>query len=304
MPIRQPKYSINHLKSALQKSPIPANHALVAHYLEQPFFDPNWHFHPEYQLFMVLEGSGTRFIGDHVKQFKKGEITFSGPNLPHLWRSDQDNKRSEKNFNAKGIVVYFGGNLISENLMQKEEMIKLRQLFKKSLRGMDIFGKTAKKVGVMLRNLIRQEGFEQVLELLKIVNLLAKSKEYTLLASPGYTNSLKEGDTDRMNKVYAYVMKSFNQKISVSELAALTNMTPTSFSRYFKIHANKTFSEFLSEIRIGHACKLLIEKKRNSSQACYESGFHTLSNFNRQFKAIMKRTPIEYQKEYFDKLSS
>lgn len=281
------------MKSALQKSPIPANHALVAKLLEQPIFDPNWHFHREYQLFMVLEGSGTRFVGDHVKQFKKGEITFSGPNLPHLWRSDQDESTV-----SKGIVVYFGGNLISENLMQKEEMIKLGQLFKRSLRGMDITGPTAKKTGGMLRNLLQLDGFDQVLELLHILNLLAKSKEYSLLASPGYTNTQKEGDTDRMNKVYAYVMKYFHQKISVAELATLTNMTPTSFSRYFKIHANKTFSEFLSEIRIGYACKLLIDKKRNSSQACYESGFQTLSNFNRQFKALMKRTPTEYQKAY------
>jgi AraC-like DNA-binding protein len=281
------------LKSALQKSPIPLNHALIVKILEQPIFDPNWHFHPEYQLFMVLEGSGTRFVGDHVRQFKKGEITFSGPNLPHLWRSDLDESAT-----SKGIVVYFGGNLISENLMQKEEMIKLRQLFKKSFRGMDIHGSTAKEVEAGLRNLVLLDGFDRVLQLLQILNLLAKSKEYVLLASPGYTNTLKEGDTDRMNKVYAHVMKHFNQKISVSELATLTNMTPTSFSRYFKSHANKTFSEFLSEIRIGHACKLLIDKKRNSSQACYESGFQTLSNFNRQFKMVMKRTPTQYLKEF------
>lgn len=281
------------MKLALQKSPIPGNHALIAKVLEQPIFDPNWHFHPEYQIFMVLEGSGTRFIGDHVKQFKKGEITFSGPNLPHLWRSDQD----ETTF-AKGIVVYFGGSLISENLMQKEEMIQLRQLFKRSFRGIDITGTTAEKVGVLLQNLIYLDGFDRVLALLQILNLLAKSKEYKLLASPGYTNTLKEGDTDRMNKVYAYVMKHFNEKISIAELAALTNMTPTSFSRYFKNHANKTFSEFLSEIRIGHACKLLIDKKRNSSQACYESGFQTLSNFNRQFKTVMKRTPTQYVREF------
>lgn len=242
---------------------------------------------------MVLEGSGTRFIGDHVKQFKKGEITFSGPNLPHLWRSDQD-----ENTVAKGIVVYFGGNLISENLMQKEEMIQLRQLFKRSFRGLNITGTTAEKVATLLKNLIQLHGFDRVLKLMEILNLLAKSREYTLLASPGYTNTLKEGDTDRMNKVYAYVMKHFSEKISVAQLAALTNMTPSSFSRYFKNHANKTFSEFLSEIRIGHACKLLIDKKRNSSQTCYESGFQTLSNFNRQFKTVMKRTPMEYQKEY------
>src|SRR5690606_21325898 len=142
------------------------------------------------------------------------------------------------------------------------------------------------------------EGLDSVIQLLKILNVLASTSEYKLLASPGYTNSLKEADTERMSNVHAYVMRNFKGKLSLEEVAALANMTPSSFSRYFKMHANKTFSEFLSEIRIGNACKLLIEQKLNVTQACYESGFQTLSNFNKQFKAITKRTPMAYRKEY------
>lgn len=118
------------------------------------------------------------------------------------------------------------------------------------------------------------------------------------MASAGYTNTLREADTERMFKVYAFVMKNFKQKIFLTDLAKLTNMTPTSFSRYFKQHANKPFSDFVSEIRIGHACKLLIEKKMNVSQACYQSGYQTLSNFNKQFKHITKLTPLAYKKKY------
>jgi len=289
------------LKSVLQKSPIPSNHAFIVKYLKDLVFDPTWHFHPEYQLFLVLEGSGTRFIGDNVKLFKKGDITFTGPNLPHLWRSDFESSITNKNTWAEGIVVYFNEGFVGDNLLQKEEMIKLRQFFKKSLRGVDITGETAKKIKKMILNLLKLDGFDGVLKLFKILNYLSKSSEIKLLASPGYTNSLKEGDTERMNKVYAYVMRNFRNKITISKITALINMTPTSFSRYFKIHANKTFSEFISEIRIGYACKLLIEKKTSISQTCYESGFQTLSNFNRQFKAITKRTPMEYKKEYLVK---
>tara|TARA_R110000751_G_scaffold81086_3_gene163390 strand:- start:836 stop:1276 length:441 start_codon:yes stop_codon:yes gene_type:complete len=142
------------------------------------------------------------------------------------------------------------------------------------------------------------DGFEGILHLLKILDFISQTKEYAILASPGYTNTLREADTQRMFNVYAYVMKNFKRKIALAELADLTNMTPTSFSRYFKIHANKSFSEFVSEIRIGHACKLLIEQKMNVSQACYQSGFQTLSNFNKQFKTITNRTPLAYKKEY------
>ena len=289
------------MKSALQKSPIPHAHAFVVKALKEPVFDPNWHFHSEYQLFIVLKGSGTRFIGDNIKLFKKGDITFTGPNLPHLWRSDNDGSVDEDHPWSEGIVVYFHDNFVSKNLLQKEEAIKLRQLFKKSLRGIEITGKTAKTIRKMLLNILKMKGFDSVIELFKILNCLTKTNEIELLASPGYTNTQKEGDTERMNKAYTYVMKNFKNKITVSELASLTNMAPTSFSRYFKIHANKTFSEFVSEIRIGYACKLLIEKKMDISQTCYNSGFQTLSNFNRQFKAITNRTPLAYKKEYLVK---
>lgn len=286
------------MKSALKKSPIPHTHAFVVKHLKEPIFDPAWHFHPEYQLFLVLKGQGTRFIGDNVSSFKPGDITFTGPDLPHLWRTDYEASSKFPIDYCEGIVVYFNENFIGQSLLQTEEAIRIRQLFKKSLRGLDVTGKTRKTVRKMISELPNLTGFDGVLELLKILNLLARTNDLETLASPGYTNSLKEGDTERMNKVYAYVMKNFRQKMTVSELAELTNMTPTSFSRYFKVHANKTFSEFVSEIRIGHACKLLIEKKINVSQACYASGFQTLSNFNKQFKTITKRTPMAYKKEY------
>lgn len=289
------------MKSALQKSPIPNTRAFVVKLLKEPVFDTNWHFHSEYQLFLVLNGSGTRFIGDTIAPFVAGDFTLTGPNLPHLWKSDYKGDIKNRNNWSEGIVVYFNENLIGENLLQKEESIKIRQLFKNSLRGICVDSNTSKSIQQSLLNLLKFEGFEAVLELLKILNWLSKSKETKLLASPGYTNTLKVGDTARMNKVYAYTMKHFKNKITVGYLAELTNMTPTSFSRYFKTHANKTFSDFISEIRIGHACKLLIEKKMNISEAAFNSGFQTVSNFNRQFKKITKRTPMVYKKAYLAK---
>ncbi len=280
------------MKSALQKSPIPKNHAFVVRHLKEPIFDPNWHFHSEYQIFAVLKGQGTRFIGDHVAPFNSGNITFTGPNLPHLWRSDPDESISE------GIVIYFNEDFIGENLFSKEEGFKLQRLFQNSLRGIGISGDTAVLIKNMLLKLSTLEGLESIIELLKILNVISESTEITLLASPGYANTLKEGDTERMNIVHTYVMKHFREKIALTDIANLVNMTPTSFSRYFKVHANKTFSEFLSDIRIGYACKMLIENKMSASKACYESGFQTLSNFNKQFRAITKRTPSAYKKEY------
>ncbi|MGK2861625.1 MAG: AraC family transcriptional regulator, partial [Chitinophagaceae bacterium] len=251
-----------------------------------------------YQLFMVLKGSGTRFIGDSVRPYKEGDISLTGPDLPHLWRSDQEASPQGEQSWSEGVVVYFHQDILGENFMKKEEALKLQLLFKKSIRGLDIRGAAAVTTRKMMLRLLKSRGFDSVLELLGLLNFLSKADDLEILASPGYTNTLKEGDTQRMSTVYAYVMKHFKHKMAVSELAALTNMTETSFSRYFKVHANKTFSEFVSEIRIGHACKLLIEKKLNVSQTCYASGFQTLSNFNRQFRAITGKTPLSYKREF------
>lgn len=270
----------------------------MAKALRQPFFDPNWHFHQEYQLFLVLKGRGTQFIGDSIRPYKEGEITFTGPNLPHLWKSDVDTHLLSKNSFSEGIVVYFNRDFLGKDLLNKEEGLKLKQLLENSRRGLLVDGSIAKLVKTMMQNLLVLEGLERIMELLKLLNLLSKTMKMEVLASPGYINSLKQGDTERMNKVYAHVMKHFGRKITAEELAALTNMTTTSFSRYFKVHANRTFSEFVSEIRVGHACKLLLEQKMNASQACYASGFQTLSNFNKQFKAITRRTPSAYKKEF------
>ena len=163
---------------------------------------------------------------------------------------------------------------------------------------MDFCGSTSEKATALILDFLKVEDFDRILILLNLLNLLANSTEYKLLASEGYSNSLTETETDRMNKVHAYVMKNFREKITLDKVATIANMSPTSFSRYFKIHANKTFSDFLTEIRIGYSCKLLISQKINISQVCYDSGFKTVSNFNRQFKAFTHYNPIEYRKKY------
>ncbi|MEK6477034.1 AraC family transcriptional regulator [Catalinimonas sp. 4WD22] len=285
---------------ALRKSPIPDTHTFVIRELKEPYFDPNWHFHQEYQLFVVLKGSGTRFVGDHIKSFEEGDVVFTGPNLPHLWRSDVIYFDGNPNLHTHGIVVYFQEHFPGKELIQKEEAIHLRHFLERSKLGLEILGKSANKITQMMQELLRKKGLESVIFLLQILNEMMHSEEIYELSSTGYTNSLKDGDTEIMNLIHAYVMDNFKNKISLKEVASIANMTPTSFSRYFKMHANKTFSELVSEVRIGYACRLLIEKKMNVSQACYESGYQTLTNFNRQFKALMKRTPLQYKKEYED----
>jgi len=167
---------------------------------------------------------------------------------------------------------------------------------------MEVLGNTSERARGLILELLDVEDFERILKLLSLLHLLANSTEYNLLANEQYSNLLKEAESDRMNKVHAYVMKNFREKISLEEVAAIANMSSTSFSRYFKMHANKTFSDFLTEIRIGYSCKLLIEKSISISEACYESGFNTISNFNRQFKSVTHHSPLEYKRKYLENI--
>jgi AraC-like DNA-binding protein len=150
----------------------------------------------------------------------------------------------------------------------------------------------------MLKELLELKGVESIVKLLNILNALAESTEYQYISSVGYTNTSKEVDKDRMSDVYNYIMLNFKKNIMLEEVAEIASMSATSFSRYFKARTNKSFSSFVSELRIGYACKQLMEDKNTIAQICYECGYNTLSNFNKQFKEHMYKTPFEYRKEY------
>lgn len=286
------------MRSAIRKLSISENKCFEIYRLQEAYFDPQWHFHPEFQLFTVLKGTGTRFIGDHVAPFKAGEVVFTGSNLPHLWRSDPEYFEGNGQMMTDGIVIYFHKSMISEEFLQKDESIRIRQLLQAANRGMIWMGTEAAQISRKMMRLLQMESFERILLLLEILNDLAKHNNFSLLSSEGYSNTLNPVGTERMRKVHAYVMQNFTNKITLEEVAEVANMTPAAFSRYFKRSANRTFSNFISEIRIGYACKLLIENRLSSSQACFQSGFNTLSNFNKQFKSITGMSPLKYKRLY------
>ena len=286
------------MKAVLHKSTIPLSQIFVIRHLKEKHFDPVWHAHSEYQLFVVLEGTGTRFIGDSIKAFMPGELIFTGPHLPHLWRSDEAYFEKKSSLMTDGIVIYFNENFLGEHIMEKEEMAALKKMFTKSMRGLEFYGPPKTQVIQMMQELTQMHGIPSVIQLLHILEILANTKEYNYISSKAYDGSFNQDETDRMNLVYEYILKNFRQKILLEELADLLHMTPTSFSRYFTMKNNKPFSKFVSEIRIKHACKLLTETDNSIEQICYECGFNTLSNFNKQFKDIMLQKPTQYKKEF------
>ncbi|GAB4192038.1 MAG: AraC family transcriptional regulator [Thermoflexibacter sp.] len=285
------------MKALIKKSVDSPVHSFMVRELIEPQFDPTWHFHPHYQLFTVLDGNGTRFVGDNIRLFMPEDTVFLGPNIPHVWRSDY----SEKN-HAHGIVVYFTEDFLGKDFFEKPEMYLIKQLFVNSQRGLEIIGDTRISLQKSLIELVKLSGFDSILKLLSILNDLSHSTEYKYITTPNYVNSHKISETERMQKVHEYVMQHFKEEISLSELASLICMSESAFCRYFKSRTNKTFSDFVSEVRIGYACKLLMDNKLSVTQIALESGFNTISNFNRQFKNLMGKSPLQYQKEFLSQV--
>ena len=303
------------MKPALRKDLEPVASSFTVKTLVEPHFDPNWHFHPHYQLFLVEEGTGTRFIGDSIRPFAPGDLVFLGPNLPHLWRSDQAYFQRAAGLMTRGIVVYFDENFLGTDFFNQQEVTALRHLLTHAQRGLTwpnlpgpnlavsgsvgVGRNTRDLAETALHELARQPiGFGRVLMLLTLLNNLAHTSDYQFITSPGYSNTVKPAETDRIQRVHDYVLVHFADEISLDTIADLVGMSPPAFCRYFKARANKTFSEFVAEVRIGHACKLLAASALSITQVSYESGYRTLSNFNRQFKEITGQTPSHYVKTY------
>lgn len=286
------------MKGALLKPPIPPDQTLVVKHLLDPYFDPNWHSHTEYQLFTVLQGSGTRFVGDNISPFEAGEVVLTGPNLPHLWRSDESYFAKNEAQATAGIVVYFHEEIFGETFWDRKEAQKIRHLLRLSRRGILIRGRFAERIIELKKSMLLAEGFRLVLVLMEILHLLSEAKELEPIASIGYEPTLRPKDTEKLNRVQSYIFEHFKSGLNLKEAANIANMSPSAFSRYFKQRTHKKFSDFVSEVRIGHACKLLLQDQWTIATVAYECGFNTLSNFNKQFKSIAGKSPREYRQAY------
>ena len=286
------------MKPLLEKSIESLNQSFLVKKLHEPFFDPNWHFHPHYQLFTVIKGTGTRFIGDDIRHFEEGDTVFLGPNMPHLWRSDRNYFEKESQLQTEGIVVYFKEDFLCNDFFEKPEMFDIKSFLKNSERGLDLTGTLGTEMVNDLKELLGLTGFEGISKLLNILHKLSVTNDYQYISSSNYTNTHKISETERMRIVHEYVLKHFKENINLSTVASLSNMTEAAFCRYFKSRTNKTFSDFVKEIRIGNACKILQDENKSISQTCYESGYNTVSNFNNQFKSLKGVSPLQYQKLY------
>ena len=263
-----------------------------------PDINNRWHCHPELELIYFKKGGGTQFVGDSIKQFKAGDMTLVGSNLPHYWRFDDvyfDHNGYEK---VEIIVVHFCENFWGDHFLQLPENKLIKVLLERSKRGLQISGGTKEKLTVLLEDMLDTDGAERIIMLLKALNTMAVSNPVNYLTSIGFKYDHNESENDRLNNIYEYSVRNFRKKIYLDEIAEIAGVSSNSFCRYFKSKTRKTYSQFIIEIKVGYACKLLIENKMNIKQLCYDSGFNNFSTFHKHFKQVTGKSPLMYQKEF------
>jgi len=263
-----------------------------------PHVNNRWHYHTEVEIIHFKKGEGTQFIGDSIKRFKAGDVVIVGSNLPHYWRFDDAYFDENTKAFADVRVSHFDENFWGDKFLHLPENNHIKTVLEKAKRGLQVTGKTRQKVAEIMEQLLDAEGTQRIVLLIEVLSAIANCKLLVPLSSIGFKPDFVEVENDRINAIYEYSIKNFKRKIQLEEIAEVANISPNSFCRYFKSRTRKTYSQFLIELRVGHACKLLIENNQCIKRLCYESGFNNFTSFHKYFKMITGKSPLIYQREF------
>ncbi len=269
-----------------------------------PNFGTTWHYHPELELHYIIKGRGTRFIGNSQEPFAENDLVLLGENLPHTWRCKEAYFKKDLKLQVEAIVIQFRKEFLGDNFLNLPESHLIPSLFEKAKSGMALKGTTKKQIIPLMKSAVEATGLDRIIIMLSILKALAESKSHALITFPW--QPVSESDKfskKRLDKVYEYTMLNYKKEITLEDISSISNLSVTSFCRYFKSMTKMTYYDYLIQMRISHACQLLIDDNFPTNLICYESGFNNISNFYRHFKRITGCTPKEYKQSYVNQLN-
>lgn len=256
------------------------------------------HSHRNYELNYIDNGRGRRFVGGNIASYEPGDLVLMGPDLPHGWEVDNPDDA------PISITIHFQEDLFDINLFKIPEFRSLQKLLDRSRSGMYFKSINPNIIKDYLIRLKELHEFDAIIHLLKILKYLSLVKETQILSSPDYLWNQNQPETERINAVYDYVFRNFHKDIRLKNAAEKVNLSESAFCTFFKKLTRKSFFTFVKEVRIGYACKLLLDNTNmNIAQICFNSGFNNVANFNRQFRELTNMNPREYRIKYAGKSS-
>ena len=264
-------------------------------FLASPFHgQPCFHAHPELELVFILEGYGRRIIGDRVEPFESGDMVFIGSNVPHVWLSDSAFYKHDSNLQSKVIVTYFNPKILQQMFDSVKEFDEIREMISQAAKGIKIYGETKKVIAEKLLTLTTKEGFEKVEDLLRIMHLISTSSEKSFIV----TNDANDVDTqhsDRLINVINFLKNNLHEQISLKQVADIACMTEQSLCRYFKKRTKMSFSQYLLDLRMANARKILVELDKPISDIAYLCGYNSSSHFCKVFRDFTGQSPYQYR---------
>lgn len=277
------------MKTLIQKVEPDVNQSFACRVYETPHFETNWHKHPEYELISILKGHGTALIGDHVCDYKVNDVFFIAGNLPHWFRKHQPQ------MSCSVLVIHFTEDCWGQDFLQLPEMKAVQTLLRKN-NGIQLQKKLKKELLPAMQALHQAKGFDKLLHLFRCLHTIGTSSQYKVLTEDFHDPAVAVNPA--IEKIIDYSFKHFLEPITLDEIAAVANMTIPTFCRFFKKNIKKTYFDFIRDLRISHACKLLTSTDKPILEICYESGYKSWAHFSKQFKEVKDQTPSQFRKQF------
>ncbi len=263
---------------------------MLAYRLRVPRFAFRWHYHPEFELTLIEKGKGVRLVGDSYEEFNEGDLVLIGPGLPHTWVSEGTSKTP-----SQAVVIQFSEDAI-KGVISLPEFRKVQAMLGKAGRALIFKDLAVPSVKSQIQSLVKNKGAELITSLLQILNGLTRLSNHPL-ASPHYIPVKGSVSEKRINKVCQFLEKHATEKIALRQVSQLVHLSDSAFCKFFKRTTGKTFSDYLNDLRIGHAARLIQETDLRISDIAFDSGYESLTYFNRVFKRKRGIAPAQYREK-------
>ena len=254
-----------------------------------------WHYHNDYEISFITEGTGKRIVADSIDEFQPGDMVFIGRNLPHVWIADKE-QRGLSNRTLEMVYLQFSNNIFFPQLLALPEFKQIKHALDLSDRGIHIVGQTLNEVSELMLQLPYLNSFDRIIYFFRMMHIIGQSDTNIHLASEEYLKKRFRTGNKRISILHDYLMNHYREDIDLKKLASLVNMAEGSLCRFFKMNVGLSIFEYLNQIKVEFACNLLMNKEMNMVDVCFDSGFNNLSHFNKQFRKNTGVTPTEYRK--------
>ena len=283
------------MQPLLEKVRKPHDASLRAFVRQERQFPFEWHYHPEFELTLITAGRGRRFVGDHIADFREGDLVLLGSLLPHTWRSGPSYSGRKR---RRAIVVQFLESFLGTAINECKELSRIQQLLARSRHGLQFRGRQRAVAAAQLEKLVRMRPAQKLAELLNVLDGLSHAKQAQSLASEAYAIPRQRSTSPRIAQILETIHQEFQRPLRQNDLARTAGLSRAAFNRNFRQATGTTLVDYVNDLRIGHACRMLAESSKPITEICFESGFTNLSNFNRCFLRRRGMPPSRFRSQF------